>query len=904
MPAGVSLGSGDLSVVRWSDRSGCPKVGRVPYFDLSLEQAWPVLVRCRTQQRGDPACRFWGAAVLLALELVAEGRLDQTLTASGYDAWRLARLTEAQREAVEQLRSAMPPHAHAASVNSAPARPAMTDPAFVLSAFLDAMADFLPRTPGAALATGSPAFAAPSPQHVPHLVLRSPGLAGQSVLGVRISLRLELGADTETGVVAVVQVHDTGALEGQQHLLDAGMLWREPALPQSPDAVRQMESLVALRRAARAWSALGRLLSDRDQRGTLELDAQEVQDLLGGAVVSLARADCAVHWPRDLVRTLTGRTVVAPKPATAAPASLLSTDQLLNFSWRAALGGVDLTDDQMDLLAESKRPVVRLRDRWVVVDDALLRRARRWRLGEVGGADALVAALTGTAEIDGQLVEVHPAGWLAEVRTALTAGPEQQAEVPAALNGELRHYQARGLAWLHRVTTNGLGGGILADDMGLGKTITLIALHLLRQRSPGTAGPTLVVCPATLLGTWEREIGRFAPHVAVRRFHGPARSLDTLPSDAFVLTTYGTLRRSTAALSETVWSAVVADEAQMVKNPFSATATALRKIPAQARVALTGTPVENALSDLWAVMDWAVPNLLGTLPRFRERFAKPIEADQDPKAAARLAALISPFVLRRRKSDPGIAPELPLKTETDQYVPLSKEQGALYEAVTREALAEIRASDGIGRRGLVLRLLTSLRQVCNHPAQFLKESDPANLSGRSGKLDLLDVLVDQILAEGQAALVFSQYVEMTSLIAGHLERRRVRHEVLTGSTGTAQRQRLVDRFQDGDFPVFLLSLRAAGTGLTLTRAEHVVQYDQWWNPAVMDQASDRAYRIGQTRPVQVHRLVSEGTVEERLMALLAAKRTMADSVVNSTDLRLTELGDDQLADLVALRRPR
>jgi superfamily II DNA or RNA helicase len=893
VPPTARLGKETTTIVRWS--GGSARTGHVPYYTLALDDAWPLLVHCRTRERGDEACQFWGAAALLALQLVADGRLEPTLTGRGYDAWKITALGPWQ-EQIDALLAAMPPEAHAAAYSSYGTGVYMSDPAYLLSAFFDAMADYLPRSPGAALATGRTAFADRAPQHVPHLMLTSPRMAGQPALGVRLSLRLDLDADT--GVRAAVQIHDTAA---GGRVTDAGPLWCSTPAPGSPDATRQMESLLALRRAARAWPPLARLLDDPARPGALDLAGTEIDDLLGDAVPRLARVDCAVHWPRDLVRELTGRTVIAPRPAAVAPTRLLSADQLLDFQWRATLDDIDLTDQEMDQLAEANRPFVRLRDRWVHVDAALLRRARDRHLGQVTAPEALVCALTGSAPIGDQSVEVHPTGWLADLRTALTSAGHTELPAPAALKGDLRHYQRRGLAWLHHLTTSALGGGILADDMGLGKTITLIALHLLNQEDPATAGPTLVVCPATMLGAWEREIARFAPTVPVRRFHGPARSVDDLPADAVVLTTYATLRRSTDRLAAPAWSLLAADEAQAVKNALSGTAAALRRIDSRSRVALTGTPMENSLADLWALLDWATHGLLGPWPAFRQRFARPIEAGRDTQAAARLSALISPLVLRRLKTDPGIAPELPPKTDTDQFVPLSREQAALYEAVTRETLDQIRATDGINRRGLVLKLLTSLRQICNHPAQYLKEPDPDTLAGRSGKLDLLDTLLDQILAEGQAGLVFSQFTQMLALLATHLDRRGIPHQVLTGSTPTAQRDRLVERFQNGEFPVFLLSLRAAGSGLTLTRAEHVFQIDQWWNPAVMDQAADRAYRIGQTRPVQIHRFVADGTVEEKVLQLLAAKRETADMVLGAEQLGLTELSDDQLADLVALR---
>jgi SNF2 family DNA or RNA helicase len=359
------------------------------------------------------------------------------------------------------------------------------------------------------------------------------------------------------------------------------------------------------------------------------------------------------------------------------------------------------------------------------------------------------------------------------------------------------------------------------------------------------------------------------------------------------------MRLGAARLAEVPWGMVVADEAQHVKNPYSATARQLRTIGAKARVALSGTPVENNLSELWAILDWTTPGLLGRLGTFRTRYAQAVESG-DPAAAARLSALVRPFLLRRRQSDPGIAPELPPKTETDRTVSLTPEQAGLYEAVVRETLAAISEAGGMERRGLVVKLLTGLKQICNHPAQYLKEERP-RIADRSGKLELLDELLDTILAEDASVLVFTQYVRMARLLEEHLAARGVPTQFLHGGTPVAEREAMVQRFQNGEVPVFLLSLKAAGTGLNLTRAEHVVHFDRWWNPAVEAQATDRAYRIGQDRPVQVHRLVAEGTIEDRIAQMLDRKKELADAVLGSGEAALTELTDAELAELVELR---
>ncbi|MFD8806268.1 DEAD/DEAH box helicase [Streptomyces sp. NPDC059597] len=899
-PEGSGATATELTVVR---RHGATVRRRqVPALTLPLVDALPLLAGARHDAAAHPATVCWGAAALHALRLAARGRLLPGLTPSGHDAWRAGPLEPDDIAHLRAIAAALPAEGHAVPLPG-PGPLRLPEPEHLVRSFLDAVADTLPRTPAAPHTGGRP-FAAREPQPLPGAHDWAAEVAAGMDAGVRVSLRLDLSAyavfdagddsGSRAAGAAVVQVH---SLADPTLVTDAAALWAGEADTAFGPRAR-VDAALAVRRAARVWAPLERL-AERDVPDVLALSEDEVSDLLGTAAARLAAAGVGVHWPRDLAHDLSATAVVRPAPGSATDGTgFFDSEELLQFRWQLALGGDPLSEAEMDALAEAHRPVVRLRDRWVLVDPALVRKARKRELGLLDPVDALSVALTGTAEVDGESVEAVPTGALATLRDRLTAGLAP-AQTPPGLDATLRDYQSRGLAWLDLMTSLGLGG-CLADDMGLGKTVTLIALHLKRARPE----PTLVVCPASLLGNWQREINRFAPGVPVRRFHGADRTLEGL-TGGFVLTTYGTMRSAAEQLADRPWGMVVADEAQHVKNPYSATAKALRTIGAPARVALTGTPVENNLSELWALLDWTTPGLLGPLQSFRARHARAVENGEDQEAAERLARLVRPFLLRRKKSDPGIVPELPPKTETDHPVPLGREQAALYEAVVRESMAAIESADGIARRGLVLKLLGALKQICDHPALYLKEgvSRPDGLAARSGKLALLDELLDTVLAEDGSVLVFTQYVGMAQLITAHLGARAVPVDLLHGGTPVPERERMVDRFQAGETPVLVLSLKAAGTGLNLTRAGHVVHFDRWWNPAVEDQATDRAYRIGQTQPVQVHRLVTEGTVEDRIAEMLTAKRALADAVLGSGEAALTELTDRELSDLVSLRRP-
>jgi len=839
-----------------------------------------------------PSVRAWSVATNVALDLVARGRLLPSTSATGVDTWRVGPLDPADRIRLAELAEALPAAAHALA-ESQDGEPRVLAPAAAVAAFVDAVADALVRTAAAPLAAGHEPFASMARHDVTAVGgwLRSTtGSSGSASAGLRLDLPDEQGAPVRC-VLEVRSTLDPGLV------ISAGDLWSAPASVLARfGADVDTSLLVTLRRAARAWPPVGRLLAEA-RPDQLELDDAEAEELFGPVADDLAAAGLPVLWPAEVLRPLALRSVVTTPHPEAVTSGGLDLATVAELRWKASIDGAELTDEELAALTEAKRPMVRMRGRWVRADPEQLRRLAERRAIRTG--DVLAAALSGSLTLDGEAVEAEIEGPLLALADRLRAfadGGRRDAPPPPGLDAELRAYQRRGLAWLIEMAGLGLGG-VLADDMGLGKTIQVLALHLARRGS----GPTLIVCPTTLLGNWQREAARFTPDVPVRRHHGTARSLDDVASDELVVTTYGVVRRDAATLAAVPWGLVVADEAQAVKNPYSRTARSLRTIGSSARIALTGTPVENRLSDLWALLDWTTPGLLGPLEAFQRTVAVPVERERDHDATTRLAATVRPFLLRRRKSDPDIVPDLPPKTETDRFVGLTTEQSTLYRAVVAELLDDVAGAEGIDRRGLVLKLLTALKQICNHPAQYLGQDGP--LVGRSGKLDAVSDLLQVITDEGDSVLVFTQYVAMGRLLTAHLDHLGIESAFLHGSTPVRRREEMVDALQAGHPKVLLLSLKAGGTGLNLTRATHVVHYDRWWNPAVEDQASDRVWRIGQDRPVQVHRLVCEGTLEERIAVLLQTKRALADAVVGGGEAWVSELSDDELADLVALGAP-
>ena len=594
---------------------------------------------------------------------------------------------------------------------------------------------------------------------------------------------------------------------------------------------------------------------------------------------------------------------------------LLNMDALVQFDWELALGDHALSRQELERLAVLKMPLVRVRGQWVMlqadqIETAIAFWEKKQQPDGMALRDALGLALGAADEIMGlPLQGVETSGWLNDLLQQLQSGEKLQLlPPPEGFVGKLRPYQVRGYSWLAFLRRWGLGA-CLADDMGLGKTIQAIALLLQeRESSSNGLGPALVICPTSVVGNWKREIQRFAPGLRVMVHHGGDRAggadfVSRALDNDVIVSTYGLARRDVADLAQVPWSDIILDEAQNIKNPQAKQSQAIRTLPGGNRIALTGTPVENRLSELWSIMQFLNPGFLGSQTGFRKDFALPIERYQNQVVTERLKGLVGPFVLRRLKTDPTVIQDLPEKMEMKVYCNLTAEQATLYRAVVKESLERVGlAKEGIERRGAVLGALTRLKQVCNHPAQFL--GDGSALAGRSGKLDRLGEMLEEALSVGDRALVFTQFAEMGHMLRVHLQFLfGVEVLFLHGGTPQKQRDRMVSQFQgeQGGPPIFVLSLKAGGTGLNLTAASHVFHFDRWWNPAVENQATDRAFRIGQTRDVQVHKFLCAGTLEERIDKMIESKKALAESVVGAGEGWLTELSTDELREIMALR---
>lgn len=908
---------------------------------------------------GDASLDYLTATVLFALGLATRGRflpgLVPTRDRGRFEARWLPVPGASDADRLRALARAMPPSCRAEATEPFDRHGrAVTD---VLSQVLTDIVDAIARAGVGPWPTARPAarskrrapldavldaLAAPRPATLPD----SPevrALAGSVAAWYRRAATSAPGFRTCFRVVPPGE--DTGSAEG---LAAGGAAWALEVLLQAADDPSllvpaadvwdpgprlatfghrlddpQERLLADLGRATRLHPPLDRMLR-QSHPARLDLDVNGAYAFLSEGAPVLAEAGFGIQLPswwqagRARIAARLKATTRSTAAAKAAEARL-GLDAIVDFEWQLAIGDTVVTADEIRELARLKMPLVRVRGQWVelrpdeVAAAVRLVDGARGRAGGTMTAGDVVRVGLGleTTDIGLPVTGITADGWLGTLLAANGAGGRSTPRgTPVGFVGVLRPYQERGLAWLESLGSLGLGA-CLADDMGLGKTAQVLAL-LVAERAAPTARQsdlerraTLVVCPMSVVENWRREAERFAPDLAVHVHHGSERfGAEDLAAAAaradVVVTTYGLVARDIEALEAIDWGRLVLDEAQNIKNSAARQAQAVRRIRTPRRIALTGTPVENRLAELWSIMEVLNPGLLGSANAFHQRFAVPIERYGDDDAAARLRRATAPFILRRLKSDRSIIADLPDKVEMTVYCSLTREQATLYQAVVDEMMERIESSEGIERRGLVLATMLRLKQVCNHPAQML--ADGSAMAGRSGKLQRVEEILEEVLTEGDRALVFTQFAAFGALLRSHL-RDRFGREVLYlhGGTRKAERDALVARFQGvGGPPILILSLKAGGTGLNLTAANHVIHVDRWWNPAVEDQATDRAHRIGQRRNVQVRKLVCAGTLEDRIAALLESKRALAERVVGTGETWLTELSTAELRDLVAL----
>ena len=670
--------------------------------------------------------------------------------------------------------------------------------------------------------------------------------------------------------------------------------------------------LSALGQAAAIDATIERSLKKADPDGT-DFDASTAHAFLTERAWVLEQAGFGVllpsWWTRKGTKQKLSVRAHVKTPKMQGGSGLGLTD-LVVFDWQVAVGDTTLTLKELEALARLKVPLVRIRGQWVQLSAEEIQKAIEfWKSHPSGSAtvrDALRLAL-GAAKPP---VELELAGLTAEGAFAdLLARLEKREDFeelppPAGFQGTLRPYQVRGYSWLDFLHRFGLGA-CLADDMGLGKTVQTLAL--LRRQWQTEKKPALLVCPVSVVGNWQKEAARFTPELPVLVHHGAGRTKGAafrkeVGKYALVLSGYALLHRDFDLLNQVEWSAVILDEAQNIKNPETKQARAARSLEAGWRLALTGTPVENHVGDLWSISEFLNPGFLGSQASFKREFFVPIQVERDAAAIKRLQQRTGPFVLRRLKTDKSIIADLPDKLEMKVYCTLTKEQASLYAAVVEEATSAFDETDGIKRRGTILATLSKLKQVCNHPAQFL--GDNSAIPGRSGKLQRLTEMLEEMLEAGDRALVFTQFTEMGDLLQRHLQE-NFGQEVpfLHGGLTKKKRDEMVARFQQPGGPgILLLSLKAGGTGLNLTAANRVFHFDRWWNPAVENQATDRAFRIGQTQRVQVHKFLCVGTVEERIDEMIERKSEVAGRTVGSGEAWLTELSTAELKDIFKLRK--
>lgn len=664
-----------------------------------------------------------------------------------------------------------------------------------------------------------------------------------------------------------------------------------------------LELLGCLNRAAEVSPLIGGFVDSGELFHPLRLTAEEAYRFLQN-VPALEGTGILCRIPNWWKKRYSAVSV-SVKIGETAP-SLLGLDSLLYTVPSLTVGGVPLSDEDIRLLLQQTEGLSFIKGRWIEVDHRRLRALlaqMEGQSGEITLLDALRMGLSSPSDAD-RSVDVGPVitngAWLGNLlHTLRTPTKLKNAPVASGFRGELRPYQKTGYSWLLQMDRLGFGA-CLADDMGLGKTVQILA-YLEKLREEKSDARVLLIVPASLLGNWQKEVQRFTPELSIDILHGvssAALAVRFADSDAFLTVTSYRMAASIEALQERVWDCVILDEAQAIKNPATQQTRQIKKLKARMRIAMTGTPIENDLSNLWSLFDFLDKGLLGSSDEFRA-FCRGLE--EHPEGYAKLKGMISPFLLRRVKTDRKIISDLPDKQEQVEYVTLSKKQAVLYRKLVADTQEKLMQSEGIQRRGMVLALILHLKQICNHPDQYLglEEYSPA----QSGKFEMLRELAETIFAKRERMLVFTQFRELTGALDDYLaEIFHMHGGVIHGGIPVKERNQIVERFQSEEYmPYLVLSVRAGGTGLNLTKANHVIHFDRWWNPSVENQATDRAFRIGQDKNVMVHKFVSRGSVEEKIDAMIASKRELAENVIGSGGENwITELSNDELLSVLRL----
>ncbi len=703
-------------------------------------------------------------------------------------------------------------------------------------------------------------------------------------------------------------------------LVPAGEVWsgRSKAVAQlvsKETGHPQERMLYDLGAAAKVYPPIREALKKARPDG-IALPPEQVYGFLSETAPLLRELGCSVllpsWWKQGHQRPSIRMKLKGQTPKKGKGSGAFSLKSILSFDWKIAIGDEELSLEELEQLTSRKLPLMKVRGRWVVFNPDEVQRVisafkKEYPDTEMSLADALALTLGGPGDDDLPITPVISDNKLkAFLKQLVSVEAPAPVTLPEIFTGILRPYQNTGIAWLSMLTKSGMGA-CLADDMGLGKTVQVIAYLTIRKEEGKKKKSTLLVCPMSIIGNWIRELHRFAPslkvyvHHGADRFSGKQFSREREQND-LVITSYQTVQRDEELLSSHSWDCIVLDEAQNIKNHATKQARAVRKLPAESRIVLTGTPVENRLSELWSIMDFLNPGYLGTASAFQKQFATPIERQHDTTRAVALKKIIRPFLLRRVKTDKQIINDLPEKMIVKEYCPLTKEQVSLYEAAVQDMLEKLSPLKGVARRGAVLITLMRLKQICNHPSLFL--NDGSSLATRSGKLERLCEVLDEVLANGERALIFTQFASFGEILKPYLET-VFSTEVLFlhGKTKREDRDRMVERFADKKGPkIFILSLKAGGTGLNLTAANHVFHIDRWWNPAVEDQATDRAYRIGQSKNVEVHLMIAGGTLEEKIDAVLEDKRALAGSIIGTGEDWITGLSTEDLRELLSLRK--